>query len=106
MMLGSPHRPERPMFIHIVHFWLKPDLTAAQRAEFLAGLRAVAKSPNVETVRIGTPAPTDGKPRPVVDDTYDYQLYLDEPHTAAAKKENPCFCGSPRCRKTLLRPKR
>jgi SET domain-containing protein len=38
--------------------------------------------------------------------TYDYQLYLDEPHTAKAKRENPCHCGTRRCRKTLLRPKR
>jgi uncharacterized protein len=34
--------------------------------------------------------------------TYDYNLQLGEPHTAAAKRENPCFCGSRRCRGTLL----
>lgn len=34
--------------------------------------------------------------------TYDYNLQLGEPHTAAAKRENPCFCGSRRCRRTLL----
>ncbi|MGH7931010.1 MAG: SET domain-containing protein [Candidatus Binatia bacterium] len=34
--------------------------------------------------------------------TYDYNLQLGEPHTAAAKKENPCYCGSRRCRGTLL----
>jgi SET domain-containing protein len=36
---------------------------------------------------------------------YDYQLYLDEPHTPAAKRDNPCFCGEKNCRKTLLRAK-
>jgi uncharacterized protein len=44
--------------------------------------------------------------RPGEELTYDYQLYLDEPHTPAAKRENPCFCGARRCRKTLLHPKR
>jgi SET domain-containing protein len=40
--------------------------------------------------------------RPGEELTYDYNLQLGEPHTAAAKKENPCFCGSRRCRGTLL----
>ena len=44
--------------------------------------------------------------RPGEELTYDYQLYLDERHTPAAKRENPCFCGARRCRKTLLHPKR
>lgn len=64
-------------------------------------------SPNCETEdeddRIFIVARRDIRPGEEL--TYDYQLYLDEPHTPAAKKENPCFCGSPRCRKTLLRPK-
>jgi len=34
--------------------------------------------------------------------TYDYNLVLDERHTPAAKRENPCFCGEKRCRGTLL----
>ena len=34
--------------------------------------------------------------------TYDYNLILDEPHTPAAKRENPCYCGEKRCRGTLL----
>ncbi len=44
--------------------------------------------------------------RPGEELTYDYQLYLEEPHTAKAKRENPCYCGSRRCRRTLLRAKR
>jgi SET domain-containing protein len=40
--------------------------------------------------------------RPGEELTYDYNLQLGEPHTAAAKKENPCYCGSRRCRGTLL----
>lgn len=38
--------------------------------------------------------------------TYDYNLILDERHTPAAKRENPCFCGDKRCRGTLLGSKR
>jgi hypothetical protein len=34
--------------------------------------------------------------------TYDYNLVLEERHTPAAKRENPCHCGEKRCRGTLL----
>ena len=34
--------------------------------------------------------------------TYDYNLQLGEPHTAAAKRAHPCHCGASRCRGTLL----
>lgn len=34
--------------------------------------------------------------------TYDYNLQLGEPHTAAAKRLHPCFCGARRCRGTML----
>ncbi|MGH7848564.1 MAG: SET domain-containing protein [Candidatus Binatia bacterium] len=33
---------------------------------------------------------------------YDYNLQLDEPHTAAAKRKYACHCGARRCRGTLL----
>lgn len=59
------------MFIHAVHFWLKPDLPDARRAAFLAGCRGLADSPNVQTCRVGVPAGTD---REVVDNSYDVQL--------------------------------
>lgn len=61
------------MFIHCVHFWLKAELTAAQRADFLQGLRRLADSPFVQQVRVGKPA---GTLRPVVDNSYDYQLLV------------------------------
>lgn len=38
--------------------------------------------------------------------TYDYNLMLEERHTPAAKKANPCHCGARRCRGTLLGSKR
>lgn len=37
---------------------------------------------------------------------YDYGLVIDERMTAKLKKEFACFCGSPRCRGTMLAPKR
>lgn len=44
--------------------------------------------------------------RPGEEITYDYNLVLEEPHTPAAKRANPCRCGSRRCRNTLLGKKR
>ncbi|MBB4842897.1 SET domain-containing protein [Paucibacter oligotrophus] len=37
---------------------------------------------------------------------YDYGLTIDERYTAKLKKEFACYCGSPRCRGTMLAPKR
>ena len=68
------------MFNHTVHFWLKPDTTDAQRAEFVAGLKALADSPNVASVSARKPA---GTPREVVDNSYDYQLFVTFKDSAA-----------------------
>ena len=38
--------------------------------------------------------------------TYDYSYILDERHTAAVKARYPCYCGSPKCRGTILGNKR
>ena len=37
---------------------------------------------------------------------YDYGLIIDEPYTKALKKRFECRCGTPRCRGTMLSPKR
>lgn len=37
---------------------------------------------------------------------YDYRLMLEERHTPKVKKEYACLCGSPRCRGSMLAPKR
>ena len=37
---------------------------------------------------------------------YDYGLVLEGRHTAKVKKQFECRCGSPRCRGTMLAPKR
>lgn len=37
---------------------------------------------------------------------FDYGLVLDGRHTAKVKKQFACWCGAPRCRGTMLAPKR
>jgi len=37
---------------------------------------------------------------------FDYALMLDGRHTAKVKKQYACRCGSPKCRGTMLAPKR
>ena len=44
--------------------------------------------------------------RPGEELCYDYNLQLDEPHTAVAKRKYACHCGARRCRGTLLGSKR
>jgi len=62
------------MLVHSVYFWLKPELTEAQRAEFRRGVESLAKIAAVEQIYIGTPAAT-GK-RAVIDDTYSVALTI------------------------------
>ncbi len=38
--------------------------------------------------------------------TYDYNLVLDEPHTPSVKRLHACFCGTRKCRGTILGKKR
>lgn len=40
--------------------------------------------------------------RPGEELTYDYNLQIGEPHTAAAEREHACFCGARGCRGTML----
>ncbi len=40
--------------------------------------------------------------RPGEELTYDYNLQLGEPHTAAAKRFHACFCGARHCRGTMV----
>ena len=37
---------------------------------------------------------------------YDYGLTIDEPYTKKLKREYACRCGAPKCRGTMLSPKR
>ena len=44
------------MLIHAVFFWLRPDLTTAQRADFLAEVRKLSAVKTIEKIYVGTPA--------------------------------------------------
>jgi hypothetical protein len=61
------------MFVHAVYFWGQPDLTDADREDWLKGLQTL---PGIETVQqgfVGVPADTH---RDVVENTYTFALIL------------------------------
>jgi hypothetical protein len=60
------------MLVHSVFFWLKPELTAAQCAEFRRGVDSLAGIKAVEAVYVGVPAATEK--RAVIDDSYSVAL--------------------------------
>ena len=60
------------MLVHTVYFWLKPELTAAQRAEFRRGVESLGTIKAVEKIYIGTPAATEK--RAIIDDSYAFAL--------------------------------
>lgn len=66
------HRSPRTMLVHTVFFWLKPELTDAQRADFRRGVESLGTIKSVEKVYVGTPAKTEK--RPIIDDTYSVAL--------------------------------
>jgi len=59
------------MFVHTVFFWLKRDLSQADRAAFEKGLASLLEIRTIRHGAWGRPADTD---RPVIDRTYDYGL--------------------------------
>jgi len=60
------------MLVHTVYFWLKPELTAQQRAEFRKGVESLGTIPAVVQIFVGTPAATTK--RPIIDDSYSVAL--------------------------------
>ena len=62
------------MLYHCVYFWLKPELTAAQRAEFRRSVETLKGIKCVEKVSVGVPAATPR--RPVIDSSYDVALVV------------------------------
>lgn len=61
------------MLVHSVYFWLKPDLTEAQRVTFLTALQALKDVPSIQAFHLGRPA-AGVAARPVVDKTFDYAI--------------------------------
>jgi hypothetical protein len=59
------------MFVHTVYFWLKPDITAEEKQEFIKRGSALTTLPSVKHGWMGVPADTD---RAVIDRSYSYGL--------------------------------
>jgi len=62
------------MLVHSVYFWLKPELTAAERARFCAEVKKLAAIGTVEKIYIGAPASVPV--RSVTDRTFDVALTI------------------------------
>jgi len=60
------------MLVHTVYFWLKPELTAQQCADFRRGVESLGTIKSVEKIYVGTPAKTEK--RPIIDDSYSVAL--------------------------------
>lgn len=61
------------MFMHTVLFWLRDNLTLAEKDQFEKGLNELTTIASVKMKFFGTPAATR---RPVIDASYSYQLVL------------------------------
>jgi hypothetical protein len=62
------------MFIHNVFFWLRKDLTPAERELFATEVRRLAQVSYLERGYVGTPAETER--RPVTDHSFDFAISL------------------------------
>lgn len=60
--------------IHTVYFWLDPNLSEAERADFVTGAEALSTAPTVLHFFGGGPAGTES--RDVTDHSFDYSIHL------------------------------
>lgn len=61
------------MFVHTVYFWLRPDLTTEQQAQFQAGVQSLLAIESVQQGYWGAPASTD---RPIIERGYSAGLIV------------------------------
>lgn len=61
------------MFLHNVVYWLKPDLTPAEKEIFLAGISDLMKLASVKQAWFGAMSGDDA----LADRSYDYAIVLD-----------------------------
>jgi hypothetical protein len=61
------------MFVHCVYFWLKPDVTEAERQQFIRGVQSLTTAGTVRHGWVGKPADTF---RPVIERTYSHAAVL------------------------------
>jgi len=57
------------MFHHVVFFYLRKDLTAAQRSEFETKLRGLSRIKSIASGYVGRPTVAD---RDIIDSSYDF----------------------------------
>ncbi len=62
------------MLIHAVFFWLKPDLSAAERAHFRAEVKKLGTIPTIDRIYVGAPAKIEK--RDVTDRSFDLALTI------------------------------
>jgi stress responsive alpha/beta barrel protein len=60
------------MLIHAVYFWLRPDLTPAQRSNFLSEVKKLSAIRSIEKLYVGGPASI--AKREVTDRSFDVAL--------------------------------
>ncbi|WP_157986404.1 amidohydrolase family protein [Chitinophaga alhagiae] len=63
--------PDTKKFVHVVNFYLKPGLSAADVKKFEEGVSSLGKIETLLMFNVGKPAKTD---RPVIDKSYSYCL--------------------------------
>jgi hypothetical protein len=61
------------MFVHAVYFWLRDDLSPADRQRFAAGVESLRAIEHVRHGYVGVPAATD---RPVIERGYSRALVV------------------------------
>ncbi|WP_313384305.1 Dabb family protein [Chishuiella sp.] len=66
---------DKPVYFHYLVFWLKPDLSKEQVAEFTNFFEGLKQLPYQKNLRYGTPA--DSTPRSVLDKTYTYNASME-----------------------------
>lgn len=89
----STSQPGDGSRLHVVLFWLKPDMPASERAAIPVEMAAkAALVPGLDACWTGTPA---GTPRDVVDNSYDLMLVMRFRNAAAAKAwdDDPIHLG-------------
>jgi len=62
-------KPTDKKFVHVVNFYLKPGLSAADVKKFEEGVSELGKIEVIQVFNLGKPADTD---RPVIDRSYSY----------------------------------
>lgn len=63
--------PTSKKFVHVVNFYLKPGLSAAEIRKFEESVSSLGKIESLIVFNVGKPASTD---RPVIDKSYSYCL--------------------------------